>query len=506
MMAPRKARVVISFLAGAATTACSLAIDRNTLQCSTNADCTRFESNDIALALCQDGQCVDSGLGPKGCFFGTPSSTAEYLNACSAAVSRPFDNCGRLNLCGNSVPADPLPPPIATTPSSVINPVAPPTVNCADGGPQVVYMTGASDFGPLLKAVTPLLTANSPPYRAVFQAASSCVGVSSVFDPSSRLIRDVPGSATQAANYAFYYDNGGNQVNCLLDPAGDPVDIGVSDLYSTLCNPAFQTSEAVAGYTGPVVAFAFTAPAGSSQDSISAEAAHLIFGRGGTNTGGRNADPWTNPTYYFVRNGGAASTALTAELIHVPRMQFWGSDRLSTDNLRDSMQVAAVADPSIGILSIDYADKSRDNLRVLHLQAPGQQSGYLPDSTSTSFDKANVRDGHYPLWGYVHFYVPIAAGGVPTLAAGAFVTRFAVPRLDQALIDAIIDASLVPQCAMKVARTAEIGDLVSNPNAFHCDCYFEGRTTGRTSCTPCATATDCPRATPACNYGFCERQ
>ena len=33
-----------------------------------------------------------------------------------------------------------------------------------------------------------------------------------------------------------------------------------------------------------------------------------------------------------------------------------------------------------------------------------QLCGYLPDSTGTSFDKKNVRDGHYWLWGAQHFY------------------------------------------------------------------------------------------------------
>ena len=67
----------------------------------------------------------------------------------------------------------------------------------------------------------------------------------------------------------------------------------------------------------------------------------------------------------------------------------------------------------------------------------------------------NVRDGHYPLWGYEHFFTPVGAGGVPSDAAKAFVTRFAVARLDQRLLDNIIAASLVPQCAMKVVRTGE---------------------------------------------------
>jgi hypothetical protein len=297
----------------------------------------------------------------------------------------------------------------------------------------------------------------------------------------------------------------GNQVNCSLDPEGKVVDIGVSNLYSTVCSPNYVPSATIAGYLGPVVTFGFTVPSASNQSSISVEAAHIIFGLGGQNPYGLIASPWTDPAYYSIRNSGSGSTALTAELIHVPRTAFWGVDRLSTDNIRDSLIASAAPDESIGILSIDYADKARGNLRVLFLQAEGQLSGYLPDSTATALDKANVRDGHYPLWGYVHFYTA-NINGAPSAAAGAFVTRFSVPKLDRELVDAMIDASLVPQCAMRLARDTEMGEFVSNPYKFQCSCYFDYRTTNRASCPLCASSNDCPANAPACNYGFCEKE
>jgi len=154
-------------------------------------------------------------------------------------------------------------------------------------------------------------------------------------------------------------------------------------------------------------------------------------------------------------------------------------------------------------LSIVDADVNRGNLRTLFLQSPGQIAGYLPDSTKNSFDKMNVRDGHYPLWGYEHFFTAIGPGGVPSDAAKAFVTRISVSRLDQTLLDNLISASLIPQCAMKVTRNSEVGDF-SPQNGLQCGCYFDYKTTGKTDCTPCATASDCPANRNACNYGFCE--
>ncbi len=486
------------------TPACSVMMDRDMVQCETDLDCAELEIGDTAHAVCRQGVCVDSGLGPRGCFAGAPRTTVEYLNACTIAQSVPFDNCARLGLCSPSAGLpSPTAPQSAGTVASTVKAVAAPTVRCADAGPNVIYMAGTSDFGPLLKQVTPLLAANTPSYRAVFMPGSSCGGVSAIFDPGKALIKDIPGTETKAATYAYYFDDDGAQVSCTLDPEGKVVDIGVSNLYSTVCEPSWLAGGTIAGYLGPVVTFGLTVPAASTQTSISVEAAHIIFGLGGLNPQGVHATPWVDPAYYSIRNGGAGSTALTAELIHVPRNSFWGVDRLSTDAIRDSLKASAAPEQSIGILSIDYADKSRGNLRVLYLQGEGQIAGFLPDSTATSLNKANVRDGHYPLWGYVHFYTA-NINGAPSAAAGAFVTRFSVPKLDRELVDAMIDASLVPQCAMGVAREAEMGPFVPNPYRYQCGCYFDFRTTGKASCPPCTTTNDCPSSAPACNYGFCQ--
>lgn len=487
------------------TSTCTVLLDRGAVQCNADTDCSTFEAGRSTHVMCKQNVCVDSGLGPRGCFAGVPANNSQYLNACTSAQNIPFDNCARLGLCTAGAPLpDPIFPQSAGSLTTTIKATPAPTVLCANAGPNVIYMAGTSDFGPLLKQVTPLLMANNPPYRPVFLGSTSCAGVSAVFDPALALIKDIPGTPTKAANYAYFFDDTGAQVSCSLAPEGNVVDVGVSNLYSTVCNSIYVSGTTVAGYLGPVVTFGFTVPAASKQDSISVEAAHIIFGLGGKTLSG-TAAPWLDPAYYSIRNSGAGSTALAAELIHVPRTAFWGVDRLSTDNIRDSLIASAAPDASIGVLSIDYADKNRGNLRVLYLQGEGQLSGFLPDSTPTSLDKINVRDGHYPLWGYVHFYTA-NYGGAPSPAAGAFVTRFSAPKLDRQLVDAMIDASQVPQCAMKVGRDAEMGPLTPSSHKFQCGCYFDSRTTGRTTCKACINTPDCPVSAPACNYGFCEAE
>jgi hypothetical protein len=497
------ALVVVGAGIGSAAIGCSMVVDRNATQCVVDADCTRFGGH----PYCRSGVCVASGLGPDGCVVGTQQSQADYLNACSTAVCVPFDNCKRLGACSSNtaMPATVDPTNAAIPP--LVNPAVTPTALCSDAGASLIFMYGTSDFAPMLRAVQPLLSAGTPPYRAIYQNASSCAGVVSVFDPTKRLMTNPAPGATP--NYAFYFDDNGQQVSCLLPAAGNTIDIGVSNLFSTTCNTTtatYQSGTTVSDYTGPVVPFVLSVPASSAETSISAEAAHLVFGLGGHAGGAvglKDASPWTDPTYYFIRNSGAGSTVLTALLINVPKAKFWGIDRLSTDNLRDSMLASTSADQSIGILSIDYADKNRGNLRSLYLQSTGQRCGYLPDSSANSFDKLNVRDGHYPLWGYVHFFTPVGPGGVPGDAAKAVVTRFSIARLDQQLIDNIIGASLVPRCAMKVVRSGEVADFQPQ-TGLSCGCYFDWKTTGKTDCKQCQTSTDCPADRSACNYGYCE--
>jgi hypothetical protein len=477
---------------------CSVVVDRKAAQCEVDADCAAFDG----FPTCLEGVC--SALGPAGCFQGAPTTQAEYLNACSTSRCVPFDNCEMLGMCSADGPLPATTEPSNPKITALVNPVDEPTQLCTDdapgGGRNVIYMLGAADFGPLLRAAQPFLSRAPTPYRAVFQNASSCAGVSAIFQAATMRNPVNP----SLGGWAFYFDDTGTQVNCKLAEGGNPIDIGVSDLYAGTCDPSFVPGGAVGEYLGPVVPFVLSVPAMSNQPSISMEAAHLVFGRGGKppEASGLKDAPWNDPAKFAIRNSGAASTVLTALLTEVPKDKFHGVDRLSTDNLRDSLLTSTDANGSIGILSVDYNDKNRGNLRALYLQARGQQCGYQPDSSPTTYDKANVRDGHYPLWGYVHFFTPLTDGDLSPQAR-AMVLLFNVPKLEQGLLDEIIAASLIPQCAMEVARTSEVGGFTLQ-RGFGCGCYFDLKTRGKTSCTSCTTGEDCPSTQPNCNYGYCE--
>jgi hypothetical protein len=530
---------VIAFVGSAAAllcgalSGCSLVLDSSGQQCQADTDCDHFADH----PKCMNNVCVESGLGPPSCFFPTTTQPltklTDFLNQCTTSTYQEFNNCDRLKLgCPgglSALPSQATPP--VTTPQGSTSVPTPPSNLCTDGAPtsgggtpNMVWLFGSSDFGPLMRAAQPSLSAAATPYRAVFQNASSCGGVTAIFsnlqgaaDPTKRLMKD-PADPTKGG-WAFYFDDSGNQVNCRIDPAGMsvgvPITIGISDLYSTTCGFT-PTATTVTEYSGPVVPFVFATKAASTQVSISAEAAHMVFANGGNPPMGidmKAAMPWIDYTKYYIRNTTAGSTVLSALLLNVKisaTMPFWGIDRVSTDNLRDALLAATDPDAAIGILSIDFYDKNRGNLKGLYLQSFNQSAGYLPDSKPTTTDKVNVRDGHYPLWGYVHFVVPLDSIGGTSSAANAMTLLFSVDKLDQRLVDAIIAASEVPQCAMRVQRKGELNSADGSGDfkvrtGLSCGCYFDFKTTGKTDCKTCNTSDECANG-GSCNYGYCEAQ
>ena len=146
----------------------------------------------------------------------------------------------------------------------------------------------------------------------------------------------------------------------------------------------------------------------------------------------------------------------------------------------------------------------------LAFRAFKQLKSYWPDSTPTTFDKRNVRDGHYPIWSYVEYLAPQAAGGgalnpnaqeiVDLLVGNAVATSPAFEPLDL-----VINAGLVPACAMKVSRSAEGGDLSPATPSQPCGCYYEAKVPmGSTTCTACTDDTPCGGG--KCRHGYCEAQ
>jgi hypothetical protein len=149
-------------------------------------------------------------------------------------------------------------------------------------------------------------------------------------------------------------------------------------------------------------------------------------------------------------------------------------------------------------------------INALAYQDDGQTCAYYPDSTATSGDKRNVRDGHYSIWGPLHIMTKLDGNGYPiNPTAGdviAYMTGTKTPPGGLELIPVLAHAGLIPTCAMRVRRTSEMGPLQSYAPERSCWCRYDLESTGQTDCTACTTDTDCPSDAPRCNYGYCEVQ
>ena len=132
----------------------------------TDGDCAHFGGH----PYCQGGVCVSSGLGPADCFYGTPQQPQDFLNQCSDAQCLRFDNCQRLGLCDGVERAwTPRCGPRRRPRRHGVEPgdggggdggaALPSCMDPTSGRAQVVYMTGSSNFPPLLAKLAPLIVA-----------------------------------------------------------------------------------------------------------------------------------------------------------------------------------------------------------------------------------------------------------------------------------------------------------------------------------------------------------
>jgi hypothetical protein len=488
-MTPRTPRHYHAAIVAALTGACSTQVAH--APCVSNADCA-FADTPGCLA----GVCTATGTvtGPQGCVSGQPHTALDVANQCTTARFYPFDNCTRLRLCDPGALAAAfgltIAPPAQQPPPIIVPPA--PTVRCADVSPSVIYLTGSPDLAPVIRAVQPMLSRAPSGPTAVFFPQTSCLGAAAIYDPSPAKHVIMNGNFL----WPFYYDASGAQNFCLLDPAGQTVDIGESDVDPSACGYAPVAN--VADYPGPIRTASFVVSPPSAEQTISAEAAHLMFAAGGDR--GLTA-PWTDPASYFL--GGAETIRVASPAIGAAPDGWWGTLLSPTGAFAALAEIdPARFESAIGLLSGDaLARLGRGTLRELPFQRQRQLAGFLPDSFPGALDKANVRDGHYSIWSAMHFFTSTAAG-VPAPAASAFLLQLVTARLDQALLSSLIDAGFIPACAMKVVQSPD-GPVPFAP-PLDCGCFYDRQATGHSTCHACATASDCSLSAPACNYGYCE--
>lgn len=388
-----------------------------------------------------------------------------------------------------------------------------------DGGTvaPVLYIEGADAVAPFLAPLQRALSVDRDPITVVYIGDGGCVGAANLF--TSTPISKSPAAVYYAGEMAE---------TCTLPLTGGPgggspvADVAVSDVYAPSCGtlPGGALPSGVGDFLGPVEPMMFVVPAASTQRAISVSAAYFVFGFGS----GSGVAPWTSNASMYRRNASSAVQALLSVAIGVPLSQWAGVDASSLPASLDAgvwgasaVLNALEADPNperaIGILAgSDVPAGPAPGVDVLAYKDNQESCAYYPDSTPTARDKANVRDGHYTLWGPLHFFTYVDGSGAPTNPLVgrllSYLLGTAVPPGGVDYVAAASQSNLIPPCAMRVTRTGEMGPLASYAPQASCSCYYDYVSTGATSCQSCTQQADCPTSAPVCNLsypaGFCE--
>jgi ABC-type phosphate transport system substrate-binding protein len=371
-----------------------------------------------------------------------------------------------------------------------------------DGGTTpTVYVGGSTAAQPFVQAIAQALLLASNPVTIVYKGVGSCAGVDGLLTGTTRM-------GTPTSTTATYWDATG-ALTCDLPVDGSSnyplVDVGVSDVFASTCYPlpnGLPTN--LVDFAGPVQTMTFVVPAASKQTSISARGAYFVFGFGDAS----GVAPWTDSTLMFRRNPTSGTQSMTAAAIGVPVAKWKGVDAKSAGGVLTGVGASSTnPEGTIGILALTDIPTDNTTIKVLAYQHYDQTCGYYPDSSPGARDKQNVRDGHYAIWGPLHFIVDTTrANFTDSKRVVNYLIGATAPPGGIDLIGLEAKKNVIPSCAMHVKRDSEVGALQSFAPTNSCSCYFDSVVGKTPSCKVCQGPQDCPSSAPNCSFGYCETQ
>jgi hypothetical protein len=354
----------------------------------------------------------------------------------------------------------------------------------------------------LMRQMGRALRDNTPePVTLVFITSGSCTNIDDFYNHTA------PITATMQYAPSVEEDPTWNPVTsptltCTPDPGQFP-DIGNSALYISGC-----TSQAVPATVfeelGAIQAYVLAVPRASDQVAITFEEAYFVFGFGMAGV----ITPWTDETQMFIRTVTKSTLLTWAANIAVPGNLWKGVRFDGSPQVVAALQTSADPEAAIGILGAEVYDADRDTLKELAFRSKDQYAAYFADSTATSFDKQNIRDGHYTVWSPTVWMINTDDNGSPIkqdaknvidMISGHPVTP--APNFDADVL--VAKVGLVPDCAMRVQRTAPIdGSALSlyKPDT-SCTCKFLS-IVDETTCFTCNDQNPCTSG--VCRNGYCE--
>jgi ABC-type phosphate transport system substrate-binding protein len=366
--------------------------------------------------------------------------------------------------------------------------------------PNPLIVSGSSAVQPVIAKVAPKLSAatGADQISVVYKSSGSCSGVTQLGLDTTPTGACAAGACLTGT--AQYWDSTGTMQMCDLESAGTHIDLILSDVYKSSC--AGVTNANLVEENLLVLPFGFIVPTASSETAIDAREAYYVYGKGMS----ANVTPWTNETALFRRNNGSGTQITIYKHLNIPVGSTIGTEATGTGDMITKVATSSAPTAALGFAGLDSADTKRSMIKILAYRHYKQDKFYWADSSSTTFDKKNVRDGHYPLWGYEHAVT--LTGSAQAARSKAFADilsgKVALPGGDAILEES--KAGVVPLCAMDVSRATDAGDFALVSSGDSCTCFFEknaGPSGGATSCTSCTTNADCSGG-KVCRKTYCE--
>ena len=400
--------------------------------------------------------------------------------------------------------------------------------NCDDLTGTVIKLQVGDTQATLMKALARKLRDNTAkPITMVWTTSGSCTNIANFYNTATHKVTSTnPWNVSPSIADSGAWQTSDAPWTCTPAADGEAIDIANSALFNEACPNGEPAPAAVHENTGAVQAYVLAVPEASSQTAITFEEAYFVFGFGAA----AELAPWTDPTVYFARSASKSTLIAWADQIGITdltKMQGIKFDKsqsvvdaLSGKAVNETTPPPGIMTPpitgneekAIGLLGGDVYDANRSTLNILAYRALGQWAAYYPDSTSTSRDKKNVRDGHYVVWSptvymnYVDATTHVAnkpeTQYVIDMIAGKDVTP--APNFDPS--EVVARVGLVPLCAMKVTREHEQQALHGFTPAEDCTCKFES-IVDATSCQTCTGTGACDRGDGTqgvCRANYCE--
>lgn len=324
---------------------------------------------------------------------------------------------------------------------------------CADL-PNKVYMQVGDTQEPLMKQLGQKLRANTAnPITIIYRTTGSCTNIDAIYNNVKLTVNPkfIPSVAEDPA-----WNPSMPAPTCEIAPGGVDLDITNSNVFVGACTAAPAPS-GVKEFIGPVQPYVFVVPEASTQTAITSEEAYYTFGFGSAG----EVSPWDDEAFMFIRTTTKSTLISIAANIGVPPGKMKGVPYDSSTEVLNSVSTSVQPEKTIGILGAEIYDGARATTNALAFRATNQRKAYYPDSTRDSFDKKNVRDGHYTIWSPTIYLTHVDNAGVPVNPRAKYIIDLilgndTLPAPNFDALDVIVSGvKLVPYCAMSVQRQSE---------------------------------------------------